>query len=115
MERLIKVLIELLVSKGMELTSIPAFIRNLANALAADPYMSLEELNTQIHMLGWENFDLDLCTLQLVLATFDSDLSPRITLRVGSHSLPVQYHEMSAEKAQSFTYQIDHRKVVHID
>lgn len=83
MERLIKTLIELLVSKGMELTSIPAFIRNLANALASNPSLSLEELNRQIHSLGWDDFELDPYTLHLVLATFESDLSGGSTGRIG--------------------------------
>lgn len=71
MERLIRTLIELLVEKGMELTSIPAFIRNLAHTLAADPDLTIEELNGKIHQLGWDDFDLDYYTLQLVLATFE--------------------------------------------
>jgi len=87
MERLIKTLIELLVSKGMELTSIPAFIRNLANTLASDPSLSLEELNRQIHFLGWDDFELDPYTLHLVLATFESDLSAEQTgMSFGSYA-----------------------------
>ena len=75
MEQLIKTLIELLVSKGVELTSIPAFIRNLANTLVSDPALTLEELNRHIHVLGWDDFELDPYTLHLVLATLGSGLS----------------------------------------
>ena len=113
MERIIKVLIDLLVSKGMELTSIPAFIRNLANTLAEEPNLSLEELNRHIHHLGWDEFDLDLCTLQLVLATFDSDLTIRNTGRLRARSVPMEYYKIKEEKERTFTFQLDHSKVVH--
>ncbi len=102
MKRLIKALIELLVSKGMELTSIPAFIRNLANTLAADPHLTLEELNRQIHALGWHNFDLDFYTLQLILATFESDVSPIATGRDGISPVHIEAPRHSVGK-ESFS------------
>ncbi len=90
MERLIKALIKLLVSKGMELTSIPDFIRNLANTLAADPHLTLEEMNRQIHLLGWHDFDLDFYTLQLILATFESDATPRASTHAEICPVPLK-------------------------
>jgi hypothetical protein len=74
MERLIRILIARLVSKGMELTCIPAFIRNLANILAANPTMGREELSTHLHSLGWGDFELDEHTLHLSIAVFESNL-----------------------------------------
>jgi len=41
MEQLIIVLIERLVWKGMEVTSIPAYTRDLANTIAVNGYLSL--------------------------------------------------------------------------
>jgi len=58
MERLIRVLTERLVTKGMETTSIPAFIRNLANSIAVNPYMSLQDLNSHLQLLGWDDFEV---------------------------------------------------------
>lgn len=74
MERLIRILIARLVSKGIELTCIPTFIRNLANTLAANPTMGCEELSTHLHSLGWGDFELDEHTLHLSIAVFESNL-----------------------------------------
>ena len=114
MERLIKVLIDLLVSKGMELTSIPAFIRNLGNTLATDPYMTLEELSRHIQLLGWDDFELDLCTLQLVLATFEFDFSPQSTRGVSENSVQAELPELAGKKEGLLAFHIDHSKVMHI-
>ena len=58
----------------MEVTSIPAFIRNVGNTVAASPSMSLQELNSHLGLLGWDDFELDSYTFYLMLATFDPDL-----------------------------------------
>ena len=73
MERLIKIFIERLARKGMELACIPAFIRNLANSIAENPYMTIRELNDHLQLLGWENTELDEYTLQLIIAIFESE------------------------------------------
>ncbi|MBW1717010.1 MAG: hypothetical protein JRJ77_14525 [Deltaproteobacteria bacterium] len=75
MEQLIKLLIDNLASKGMEVTSIPAYIRNFAHTLVAHPSLSLQELNSHLQMLGWDDFSLDNDTLYLILATFEPDLA----------------------------------------
>ena len=73
MERLIKAVIERLAGKGMELAYIPAFIRNLVNSIAENPYMTLRELNDHLQLLGWDNTELDEYTLQLIIAIFESE------------------------------------------
>ncbi|MBW1716316.1 MAG: hypothetical protein JRJ77_10940 [Deltaproteobacteria bacterium] len=75
MEQLTRTLVHRLVSKGMEVTSIPAFMRNLANTIAANPSLTLAELNTHLQLLGWDGFELDDYTLQLIIATFEPDLA----------------------------------------
>lgn len=57
----------------METTSIPAFMRNLANSIAANPYMSLQDLNSHLKLLGWDDFELDDYTFHLIIAIFESD------------------------------------------
>jgi hypothetical protein len=52
----------------MALSSIPSYIRNLANAVSANPYMTLDEINDKMESLGWDNFTLDDHTLHLTLA-----------------------------------------------
>jgi hypothetical protein len=67
-------MIDRLVNKGMEITSIPALIRNVANLIAINPYISLSELNDRMHSLGWDTIDLDQYTLDLIIAVLGSDL-----------------------------------------
>ena len=73
MVRVITTLIERLVGKGMEINAIPAYIRDLANILAMNSHLTLEEFNGRLRSLGWDDFELDDHTLQLVLANFETD------------------------------------------
>jgi hypothetical protein len=75
MDQIIRVLIERLVGKGMEISNIPAYIRDLANSVSANGYSSLQELNGRLEMLGWDDFELDDHTLQLIMANFETDSS----------------------------------------
>jgi len=74
MEKLIKILIERLAKKGMEINTIPAFIRDLANAMVANGYSGLKGLNRRLKSLGWDHFELDDHTLQLIIAIIEPDL-----------------------------------------
>ncbi len=67
-----KILIDRLAEKGMDINNISAYIRNLANTLAANRLLSLQELNRRLQMLGWNDFELDDHTLQLIMASFRS-------------------------------------------
>lgn len=73
MDRIIKILIERLVGKGIEVSTIPAYIRNLANIIAVDAYLSREELNRQLQLMGWDDFELDDHTFQLIMAVFENN------------------------------------------
>ena len=73
MVRIITTLIERLVGKGIEINTIPAYIRDLANILAMNSHLTLEEFNGRLRSLGWDDFELDDHTLQLVLANFETD------------------------------------------
>jgi hypothetical protein len=73
MDQIIRVLIERLVGKGMEINNIPAYIRDLANTVSVNGYLSLQELNGRLEMLGWDDFELDDHTLQLIMANFETD------------------------------------------
>jgi len=75
MEQLIRILIRRLVGKGMEISTIPAYIRDLANTMVANGYSSLEELNSHPQLLGWDDFELDDHTLRLIIARFEPDLA----------------------------------------
>jgi hypothetical protein len=73
MEQLLKTLIRHLVDKGLEITSVPGFIKDVGNSIVANPAMSLKELNGHLQLSGWDDFELDDYTLQLILTTFDPD------------------------------------------
>ncbi|UCG66381.1 MAG: hypothetical protein JSW12_04970 [Deltaproteobacteria bacterium] len=75
MEQLIRILIERLTRKGIEVTSIPAYIRNFANTIVTHPSISLEELNDHLQLLGWDEFALDNDIFYLMLATLEPDLA----------------------------------------
>ena len=77
MEQFIRMLMAHLVSKEMEVTSIPALIRNVANTIVANHSMSLEDLNDHLRSLGGDDFDLDAYTFYIVMAIFESDLAER--------------------------------------
>ena len=71
MEQLIRILIKRLVGGGMEIWTVPAYIRDLANIIASNGYSSLQGLNRRLQSLGWEDFELDDYTLQLIIAIFE--------------------------------------------
>ena len=77
MEQLTKILIRRLAGKGMEISTIPAFIRDLANIMVANGYSNLQELNRRLQSLGWDDFELDDYTLQLIIAIIEPDLAYR--------------------------------------
>ncbi|UCE34624.1 MAG: hypothetical protein JSV40_01500 [Deltaproteobacteria bacterium] len=77
MEQIIRILIERLTGKGMEVTTIPAYLRNFAQTVLAHPHITLNELNDQLQFLGWNGFELDNDTFYLILAVFEPDLASK--------------------------------------
>jgi len=63
----IRALINRLVDRGVHVSDIPPFIRNLAHSIAANPHMSLQEINHRMHYLGWSELELDDYTLHLII------------------------------------------------
>ncbi|MCK4792981.1 MAG: hypothetical protein KAV87_55135 [Desulfobacteraceae bacterium] len=59
----------------MEISIIPAFIRDLANTMVANGYSSPQGLNRRLRSLGWDDFELDDYTLQLIIAILEPDLA----------------------------------------
>ena len=73
MDQIIRSLIERLTGKGMEISIIPAYIRDLANITVGNGYLSLPELNRQLQLLGWDDFELDDSTFHLLMSIFEID------------------------------------------
>jgi hypothetical protein len=72
MKLILGILIERLVKKGMGINSIPAYIRDLANANTNNQLLSRKDLNRQMQLLGWDDFALDDHTLQLIIANIET-------------------------------------------
>ena len=60
-------------SEGIRPEIIPGFVRDLSNTICLDPHISLKELNIKLHLLGWDDFELDDYTLQLVIASVEEE------------------------------------------
>lgn len=73
----LKSLLERMVSLGMEVNRVSAYLRNVANSISVDPHMSLDEINNSMESLGWDDFQLDDHTLRLILSILsDDNISP---------------------------------------
>ena len=66
-----RVLRDRLVGKGMDINTIPAYVRDLGRTISVTPPPTLQDLNRQLQLLGWDDFELDDHTLQLIIANFD--------------------------------------------
>ncbi len=92
-----EILIERLEKKGMEPNIIPGFVRNLANTILADPYTHFLQVNKQLHLLGWDDFELDYRTLELARASleaegltiFENKRAPRLEINIKPRDVSV--------------------------
>jgi hypothetical protein len=71
MNDLKKILIKRLENKGIGISIIPCFIRDLANSFVVNPNFNYSQINKRLHDLGWNDFDLDYHTLELFIACFE--------------------------------------------
>jgi hypothetical protein len=70
---LTQVLFDRLEKKEIYPSTIPGFIRNLANTVLINPHMNHAQVNEQLHFLGWDDVELDYHTLQLAIACFEAE------------------------------------------
>lgn len=73
MEHVIRILISRLVGKGIAPNRIPACIRDLFNTISININMGLYDVNKAMARLGWDEFELDDHTHQLISAFFETD------------------------------------------
>lgn len=67
MSELKEILIRRLENKGMDLEMIPGFIRSLNNSFTYYPHTDFKQINNRLRYMGWDDFDLDYFTFQLVM------------------------------------------------
>ena len=72
MDQILGILMERLSRKGMEINTVPAYIRDLSNSIANNRFLSLKGLNRRLQSLGWDDFELDDHTLQLIIANLET-------------------------------------------
>ena len=75
MNQLKEVLLQRLEKKGIEPGLIPGLIKSIASAIPCISHMNLEEVNRRLHLMGWDDFELDDHTLQLVIASLENEAS----------------------------------------
>ena len=73
MDQIMGILIDRLVGKGMKKSTISPYIRDLENTLEVNTPVNLQELNRRLQLLGWDDFELDDHTLQLIIASLEID------------------------------------------
>ncbi len=66
-------LLQRLQEKGVDPELIPGLLRLLANSLYVSPYANRQQVSRHLKFLGWEDFDLDEHTFQLVTACFEDE------------------------------------------
>ena len=67
-----KILNERLEKKGVEPELIPGLLKNILAALRDRPDITHEEVSERLHYIGWNDFDLDENTLQIIIADHES-------------------------------------------
>ncbi len=68
-----QMLVDRLVTKGLEKDTIPSFIRSMRICISTDPKMNHLKVNRQLQFLGWNDIEVDYHTLQLAIACFEAE------------------------------------------
>ena len=72
MSQLKKTLISRLKNEGMEPSIIQGFIRSFSNILYVNPDINFWQIKKRLQYLGWDDFELDYYTFQLVIEYLDA-------------------------------------------
>jgi len=67
-----KILIERFEKKGVESVLIPGLLKNIMATLKDRPDITHEEVSERLHYIGWNDFDLDENTLQIIIADYEA-------------------------------------------
>lgn len=73
MDHITRILVDRLLGKGIAPGSIPAYVRDLFNTISTNTNLALSDVNRGMARLGWDEFELDDHTLQLITAVFETD------------------------------------------
>jgi hypothetical protein len=67
-----KILLERFENKGVEPVLIPGLLKNILAALKDRPDISHEEVSEKLRYIGWNDFDLDENTMQIIIADYEA-------------------------------------------
>jgi hypothetical protein len=67
-----KLLFERLERKGIEPVLIPGLLRNILATLKDRPDITHAEVSEKLHYIGWNDFDMDDNTLQIIRADYEA-------------------------------------------
>jgi hypothetical protein len=67
-----KILLERFGRKGIEPVLIPGLMKNILASLKDRPDITHEEVSERLHFIGWNDFDLDENTLQIIIADYEA-------------------------------------------
>ncbi|MBN1831324.1 MAG: hypothetical protein JW896_04365 [Deltaproteobacteria bacterium] len=73
MDHITKILVDRLLGKGIAPGLIPAYVRDMFNTISTNTNLGLNDVNRGMARLGWDEFELDDHTLQLITAVFETD------------------------------------------
>jgi hypothetical protein len=65
------ILLRNLESKGMNGKALRRFAKDLMFSFTMNPAMERSEINKRLHVLGWDDIDIDYRTWELAKASFD--------------------------------------------
>lgn len=67
-----KLLVDRLEKKGVEQVLIPGLLKNIMAALQDRPDITHDEVREKLRYIGWNDFDLDENTLQIIIADYEA-------------------------------------------
>ena len=73
MSRLAVNLIHRLEGIGLSSIAIPRFVKDVAGAIPINRNANLQDMNRRLCLLGWDPIELDYHTLQLIMASLESE------------------------------------------
>ena len=82
-ERIEEVFVERLAEIGIEGHFVARFLRDISFIFESDPSMDCWELNNRIHLLGWNDVEIDYQTMELARASVEMQREGRFKTTTG--------------------------------
>jgi hypothetical protein len=70
-----KILLDRFEKKGIEPVLIPGLMKNILATLRDRPDITHDEVSEKLRYIGWNDFDLDENTMQIIIADYEASAS----------------------------------------